>query len=169
MASPRSGTPSREAQRTQEWSSCTTNSVHFTTVTAYLSPQHLNNKPSLPANPLPSSPPSSQKQRSPDAWNITVNNWCSGNDSSAMEAVITPHRFRNSRLAPWKDLDAVNLGQHKRHGGLRDHVAEPFSSIIIIRRGALEAASLGISFSPRRHHQRYGTVGECRGGNHRHQ
>ncbi|KAK7452589.1 hypothetical protein CaCOL14_004502 [Colletotrichum acutatum] len=44
-----------------------------------------------------------------DTWNITVNDWRSSNNSLSMETVITPHRFLNSPLAPWKDLDPVNL------------------------------------------------------------
>ncbi|KAK1637679.1 hypothetical protein BDP81DRAFT_393375 [Colletotrichum phormii] len=45
-----------------------------------------------------------------DPWNITVNDWRSGNDSFSMETAITPYRFLDSPLASWKDLDPVNLG-----------------------------------------------------------
>ncbi|KAI8298352.1 hypothetical protein K4K59_002862 [Colletotrichum sp. SAR11_240] len=64
-----------------------------------------------------------------DAWNITVNGWRSEDDVFSMETAITPHRFLDSRLASWKDMDPVNLGNTS---GTADYVTTfrtPFSSV----------------------------------------
>ncbi|KAJ0363558.1 hypothetical protein COL26b_012904 [Colletotrichum chrysophilum] len=71
-----------------------------------------------------------------DAWNITVNDWRSEDDVFSMETAITPHRFLDSRLASWKDMDPVNLGNTS---GTADYVTTfrtPFSSVEKQRLGA---------------------------------
>ncbi|KAI8209231.1 hypothetical protein K4K52_000667 [Colletotrichum sp. SAR 10_76] len=64
-----------------------------------------------------------------DAWNITVNDWRSEDHIFSMETAITPHRFLDSRLASWKDMHPVNLGNTS---GTADYVTTfrtPFSSV----------------------------------------
>ncbi|KAF4879945.1 hypothetical protein CGCSCA1_v000966 [Colletotrichum siamense] len=71
-----------------------------------------------------------------DAWNITVNDWRSEDDVFSMETAITPHRFLDSRLASWKEMDPVNLGNTS---GTADYVTSfrtPFSSVGKQRLGA---------------------------------
>ncbi|KAF4809933.1 hypothetical protein CGCSCA5_v011015 [Colletotrichum siamense] len=71
-----------------------------------------------------------------DAWNITVNDWRSEDDVFSMETAVTPHRFLDSRLASWKDMDPVNLGNTS---GTADYVTTfrtPFSSFEKQRLGA---------------------------------
>ncbi|KAH0429215.1 hypothetical protein CcaCcLH18_08567 [Colletotrichum camelliae] len=71
-----------------------------------------------------------------DTWNITVNNWRSNNDFFSIETAITPHRFPNSRLAPWKDLDPVNLGNTSGTADYETTFRTPFSFVAEQRLGA---------------------------------
>ncbi|KAI8240548.1 hypothetical protein K4K55_000673 [Colletotrichum sp. SAR 10_96] len=71
-----------------------------------------------------------------DAWNITVNDWRSDNDSFSMETAITPHRFPDTRLAPWKDMDPVNLGDTSGTADYETTFRTPFSSVADQRLGA---------------------------------
>uniref|UniRef100_L2G4G5 Secreted protein n=2 Tax=Colletotrichum fructicola (strain Nara gc5) TaxID=1213859 RepID=L2G4G5_COLFN len=71
-----------------------------------------------------------------DAWNITVNDWRSDNDSFSMETAITPHQFPDTRLAPWKDMDPVNLGDTSGTADYETTFRTPFSSVADQRLGA---------------------------------
>ncbi|EXF81412.1 hypothetical protein CFIO01_01074 [Colletotrichum fioriniae PJ7] len=71
-----------------------------------------------------------------DTWNITVNDWRSSNDSLSMETVVTAHRFPHSPLAPWKDLDPVNLGNTSGTAYYETTFRTPSSSIAAQRLGA---------------------------------
>ncbi|KAI8163904.1 hypothetical protein K4K49_001658 [Colletotrichum sp. SAR 10_70] len=71
-----------------------------------------------------------------DAWNITVNDWRSDNDSFSMETAITPHRFPDTRLAPWKDMDPVKLGDTSGTADYETTFRTPFSSVADQRLGA---------------------------------
>ncbi|KAI8292556.1 hypothetical protein K4K60_003385 [Colletotrichum sp. SAR11_57] len=71
-----------------------------------------------------------------DAWNITVNDWRSDNDSFSMETAITPHQFPDIRLAPWKDMDPVNLGDTSGTADYETTFRTPFSSVADQRLGA---------------------------------
>ncbi|KAK2728329.1 hypothetical protein CKAH01_11126, partial [Colletotrichum kahawae] len=68
-----------------------------------------------------------------DTWNITVNDWRSDNDFFSMETAITPHRFPNSRLAPW---NPVNLGNTSGTADYETTFRTPFSSVAEQRLGA---------------------------------
>ncbi|KXH49842.1 hypothetical protein CSIM01_03979 [Colletotrichum simmondsii] len=71
-----------------------------------------------------------------DVWNITVNDWRSSNDSLSMKTAITPHRFLNSPLAPWKDLDPVNLANTSGTADYETTFRTPSSSTAAQRLGA---------------------------------
>ncbi|KAK1453408.1 hypothetical protein CMEL01_05067 [Colletotrichum melonis] len=70
------------------------------------------------------------------AWNITVNDWRSSNDSLSMETAITPYRFLNSPLAPWKDLDPVNLANTSGTADYEAAFQTPFYPTAVQRIGA---------------------------------
>ncbi|OHF01555.1 hypothetical protein CORC01_03045 [Colletotrichum orchidophilum] len=71
-----------------------------------------------------------------DAWNITVIDWRSGNDSFHMETAITPHQFLKHPLAPWKDLDPVNLGNSSGTADYETYFRTPSPSVTGQRLGA---------------------------------
>ncbi|KAG7075985.1 secreted protein [Colletotrichum scovillei] len=71
-----------------------------------------------------------------DVWNITVNDWRGSNNSLCMETAVTPYRFPNSPLAPWKDLDPVNLSNTSGTATYETTFRTPSSSTAAQRLGA---------------------------------
>ncbi|KAF5498886.1 hypothetical protein CGCF413_v007628 [Colletotrichum fructicola] len=53
-----------------------------------------------------------------------------------METAITPHQFPDTRLAPWKDMDPVNLGDTSGTADYETTFRTPFSSVADQRLGA---------------------------------